>query len=335
MNTLRRTASEVPLWTLFFSIAAGLGYPTLNRYDPRKQLPDAFVYSQLAVSGPSQIHDHFRFRILVPWLARCVDTVAQGHTGSWDPLMFSFLLVNAAFVATTAYLLYGCGITLLSRSVALLGATLYLLNFAIANLQLAALVDAAEACALMALIAAMFYERWFLLPVIGAVGTLAKESFVPFSIIMTITWWSTARRSRAKVVWIVALVIVDLLTMIRLQSSILGHMVSPWSFLANMSSETNYGTNLLHSLVDRTSWYILIWLLPLGLAGIKQFPRPWKAAVGVGALTALLLNAYHSTVGGGGGGTGRYIFNVAGPLLSLSAASFLSKPNLGQSPALD
>ncbi len=330
--------SETLLWLLFFSIAFGLGYPTLNRYDPRKQLPDAAVYAQLAVSGPTQIHTNLRFRILVPFLARCVAHVAPSQMGSWDPLMFSFLFVNACFVATTGYLLYGLGSTLLtSRSIGLLGATLYLLNFAVANLQLAALVDAAEACLLMAVVAAMFYEGWFLFPVLGAIGALAKESFVPFSIAMAITWWFTSagRRSRAQLVWIAALILVEVLTLIIFQSSISGQMIWPWNFLRNMNSQTSYGSNLIHSLMDRNSWYILIWLLPLGLAGMKPLPRTWKAAALAGSLMALVLNAYHSTVAGGGGGVGRYLFNVAGPLLSLGTASFLSKSDLRQSAALD
>jgi hypothetical protein len=79
---------------------------------------------------------------------------------------------------------------------------------------------------------------------------------------------------------------------------------------------------LLVSLLDKDSWYILIWLLPLGLVRIRQFPRPWVGASAAAALVALLLNAYHA-LPGAGGNMGRYLFNVAGPLLSLSAASFL------------
>jgi len=62
-------------------------------------------------------------------------------------------------------------------------------------------------------------------------------------------------------------------------------------------------------------------------------PRSWIAAAGIAALTAFVLNAYHSTVEGGGGGIGRYIFNVAGPLLNLSAATFLRDCERSNSPA--
>ena len=324
---MQRILADTCTWTLFFLISAGLGYPTLNRYDPRKSLPDAAVYAQMASSGTSPVEGHLRFRVLVPRLAHEVMKVVGRHTRTWDPLMFSFLVVNSCFVATTAFLTLRLGLTMLgSRSVALLGATLYLLNFAIANLQLAALVDAAEACLLMAIVASMSCEVWRLLPLCGIVGALAKESFVPFSIVMAVTWWLATgeRRSRSALLSIVAMAIVEIVTVAVLQSTISGHPVWPWAFAESMNSPTSYASNLLHSLVDRNSWYILIWLLPLGLARLKRFPRPWLAAAASGTVTALLLNAYHSTVGGGGGGTGRYIFNVAGPLLSLSAASSLA-----------
>jgi hypothetical protein len=333
----RRFAAEILLWVLFLLISAGLGYPTLNRYDPRKQLPDAAVYAQIATSASATVETHFRFRVLVPFFAHLVSKVAHGHTGTWDPLMFSFLLVNASLVATTAYLLCRVGrAELASRPVALFGAALHLLNFAVANLQLAGLVDAAEACLLMAVIASMFYRRWFLLPAVGFVGSFAKESFIPFSIVMVVTWWfASDQRSRRAAAWITAMALVEIVTLTVLQCFLLGRAVWPWMFALNMRSETGFVSNLIHSVLDRNSWYILVWLLPLGLAGLKPVAWQWRAAVAAGTITALLLNAYHSTVGGGGGGIGRYIFDVAGPLLSLAAASFLSKGDSRQAIALD
>ena len=320
------------MWPLFFLICFGLGYAALNRYDPRQKLPDAAVYAQIATNGPRAAPNHLRFRILVPSLAREVYAIANGHTGSWDPLMFSFLVVNASFVASTAYLLLRVGTAIINRPVALLASAFYLLNFAIANVHLAGLVDAAEAFFLMALVVSLFYEKWWLLPVICVFGTLAKESFVPFSIATALSWiLASERKSRRGWSWIVVTAAVELLTLIALQAAIAGHVIWPWQFLSSMGSETSYGMNLLHSLVDRNSWYILIWLVPLGLAGMRALPRPWIWSAGAAVLIALLLNAYHSTVGGGGGGIGRYVFDVAGPLLSLSAAAYLSGASEKQS----
>lgn len=316
---------EVCLWGWLVLICAGLGYPTLNRYDPRTAVPDAAIYAQVAVNGSSAVNTPLRFRVLVPYITRAVFFAVKNHTGSWDPLMFSFLVVNAFFVSTTAYLLLRMGQRIVREtSVALLAACLYLLNFAIANVHLAALVDAAEACLLMASIATLFYKRWYLLPLWGVLGALAKESFIPFSMAMLLGWWIASReRSRRLAIWIAIVVAVEVATFVIVHRAVSGHAVYPWAAAASMNSPTAYLSNLSNSLVDRSSWYILIWLLPLGLAGCKRMPREWNAAAAAGVLVAIVLNAYHSTVGGGGGGLGRYMFNIAGPLLSLATAALL------------
>jgi hypothetical protein len=309
----------------------GLGYPTLNRYDPRRLLPDSASYAKLVTEGPGTVPDYFRFRVLEPYLVRPFYALAQGHVESWDPLLFGFLVVNSLFVASTAFLLFTVGGTQFdNHSAALVAATLYLLNFAIPNAQLAGLVDASEGFFLMAVVVSLLFRRWWLLPILGVFGALAKESFVPFSVTLAGTWWlfskSASERERANRLgtglWIASMAILELLTVTILQSSITGHLVWPWSFASGLNSHSNHAMSLLFSLVDKDSWYILIWLLPLGLVRLKQFPRPWVLASAAAALVALLLNAYHTLVGSEGG-MGRYFFNVAGPLLSLSAASFL------------
>lgn len=91
--------SKLLLWTISALICFGLGYPTLNRYDPRQRLPDAATYAKLAQEGPGAVASPFRFRILVPVLARCIEALAKGDTGTWDPLLVGFLVVNSIFVA--------------------------------------------------------------------------------------------------------------------------------------------------------------------------------------------------------------------------------------------
>ena len=156
-NRSTNSSVETSRLATFVLICFGLGYPTLNRYDPRQLLPDAAKYAHLAQDGPGSVDSPFRFRVLVPNLARAVESIAKGHTGSWDPLLFGFLVVNSIFAATTAYLISVIGELLLgSYSAALLASALYLLNFAISNAQLAALVDSGEALFLMAVVASMF-----------------------------------------------------------------------------------------------------------------------------------------------------------------------------------
>ncbi len=329
----RRFPPRLLIWATFVLLCFGLGYPTLNRYDPRQLLPDAAAYAKLAQNGPGSVDSPFRFRVLVPYLARAIDLLAQGHTGTWDPLLFGFLVVNSIFAAATAFLISMIGESLLgSRSTALLAATLYLLNFAMSNAQLAALVDSGESLFLMALVASMFYQRWMLLPLFGVLGALTKESFVPFSILMVASWWSLSPRADRNRTLILAsamaVIAAECVAVIALQSVISRHLVWPWDFASSLNSHGNYTANLFHSLADRSSWYILIWLLPLGLVRIREFPRQWVAAAAVASVCALGLNAFHGTVGGGGGGIGRYVFDIAGPLLSLSAAAWLTQIRL-------
>jgi hypothetical protein len=317
-------------WTTLVLICFGLGYPTLNRYDPRQLLPDAGKYGKLAQEGPGDIPSPFRFRILVPYLARAIYLLSQGRAGTWDPLLFGFLVVNSIFVATTAYLTYIIGESLLGNSsTALFASALYLLNFAVSNAQLAALVDSGEALFLMAVVVSMFYRRCLLLPLFGVLGALTKESFVPCSIFMAVTWWRLSppdvgsRRGRT-LTSVIAMIAAECVAVIVVQSVISRHLVWPWDFAFSLNSHANYAANFLHSLLDRSSWYILIWLLPIGLMRIREFPRQWVTAAAVASACALGLNAYHSTVEGGGGGIGRYVFDIAGPLLSISAAACLT-----------
>ena len=108
------------------------------------------------------------------------------------------------------------------------------------------------------------------------------------------------------------MIALEFAAVIVLQSVISGHLVWPWDFALSLNTHTNYAVNFVHSFLNRSSWYIVIWLLPLGLVRIREFPRPWGMAAGLATLCALGLNAYHSPEGGGGGGIGRYIFDIAG-----------------------
>src|ERR1700690_83006 len=236
----RSRLTKLVLWATFVLICFGLGYPTLNRYDPRQLLPDAATYAKLAQDGPANIASPFRFRILIPFMARSVAALAKGRTGTWDPLLFGFLVVNSLFAATTAFLISVIGESLLGdSSPALFASTLYLLNFAISNAHLAGLVDSGEAVFLMAIVVSMFFRRWPLLPLFGVLGALTKESFVPFSIAMTITWLLISpdiARRRSNAIWVVTMIAAECATVIALQSAISGHLVWPWSFAAGLDS---------------------------------------------------------------------------------------------------
>jgi hypothetical protein len=184
---VKREALVLPrnalLLVVFFCICCGLGYTTLNRYDPGKAAgtSDAAGYYELMVRGPDRPPADIDQRILIPYLARPLWWLAQGRVGSWDPGWFALLVVNAAFVAATASMTFAISARYCEGSTAMLGSLLFLLNYAVANMDLAGLVDAGEACFLMALVLSLSTERWWHLPLWGVLGTLSKETFLPLA----------------------------------------------------------------------------------------------------------------------------------------------------------
>lgn len=133
-KSLSALATATMLWTLFFAVCVGLGYPTLNRYDPGVPNADAMEYSRM-VRNEAGVAPHFRHRVLIPYLARPIFRAAIGRVGSWNPAYFALLLVNSCFVSGTAFLLF----VVVSRNIgsptiALLSSAIYLLNFALPNL---------------------------------------------------------------------------------------------------------------------------------------------------------------------------------------------------------
>ena len=95
------------LLILFFLICFGLGYPTLNRYDPPQiqGTSDSANYFNLVRTGPQDAEGHWRYRVLVPYLAKPFYWLAKSHIGSWNPISFGILIINSAFVAISAYLM--------------------------------------------------------------------------------------------------------------------------------------------------------------------------------------------------------------------------------------
>src|SRR6202795_2907320 len=201
------TARLALLFCVFSLIACGLGYPILNRFDPRQipGLSDVKIYAALVTGTASPDAGHVRFRMLVPWLAKPFYRLARGRVATWDPVMFGLLVADSLFVAGTAVLIFilgailGAGLgnrQMGSSAVGLVGALLYLVNFAVPNLRLVGLVDAGEGFFLLALLWSLSEFELWALPVIAVLGALTKESFIPFSIVFTTAWWFSTRPNR-------------------------------------------------------------------------------------------------------------------------------------------
>ncbi|HZC25086.1 MAG TPA: hypothetical protein VE866_17250 [Candidatus Binatia bacterium] len=315
------------LFLLFLLIACGLGYPILNRYDPEHTpaLSDVQTYAALVTGQPDLVVDHVRFRVLVPWLARPLYHLALGRSGSWNPVMLGLLFADSIFVAATALLILMMGIAQLgSYPTALVAALLYLVNFAVPNLRLAGLVDAGEGFFLLALFLSLAQSKLWPLPLIAILGALTKESFVPFMIVFTAAWWLVERKQLhspvRSVVWIAGSWLVSLATITVLHWSITGQVQSPLAFAASLRGNHDDLHHFSSALFDRNSLYIFVWLLPLGIPRLTRFPKSWLAPVAATSLLVFALDAYYS---GAPGTVGRALFTTAGPLLALSAASFL------------
>lgn len=161
----------------------GLGYAAVQRYDPRQiaGLSDANIYYRMVAGEPVEARE-MRFRILVPYVAKIFQPLTARLVAPPRSVYLALLIANAIFVATTGCLIIAIGLRIgANDATATLGATLYLLNFAVMNLLLASSIDAGEACLLVALTLTLLSPRWWLLPVWGVVGTLAKETFVPLA----------------------------------------------------------------------------------------------------------------------------------------------------------
>ena len=322
------------LWALFFLISVGLGYPTLKRYDPRatRGMSDTIKYYAMTTGGDqSYFRDVFRRRVLVPTVARPFYWLALRLPGTWDPGFFALLVANSIFCAITACLIVNIGTKLFGDlSVSLLGASLYLLSFAVPNLLLAGLVDAGEACFLALLIWSLLNGRWFVLPVLGILGAMAKETFVPFATVLSFIWWLIENRTdnsnggnRRPLIFIVSMTLLGLATVMLVQSQVMGVFAWPWEMARTAGADGNYLKAIVRVFTQANFWYVFGWLLPLGIWRLGSFPGKWVVATACAAITAILLGAFIDA----GGSVGRSVFNISGPLLSLSVALLISRPN--------
>jgi hypothetical protein len=315
------------LFCLFFLIGWGLGYPILNRYDPRQTpgLTDVRSYAALVTGVKNPGPEHLQFRILIPWVARPFYLLAREGIGSWDPVTFGLLVADSLFVAGTAVLIVVLGTrTLGSYTVSLVASLLYLVNFCVSNMRLAGLVDAGEGFFLLAVLWSLSELELSVLPAIIVLGALTKESFIPFSFVFMVAWWIVVRKAldspMRSLIWIMTSGIAGLLALICLQWSIGGRLVSPFAFASMLHRNHEYLRQFASSLLDRNLLYIFLWLLPMGIPKLSRLPMSWLIPTGATSMTVFLLDSYY---GGAPGTVGRALFSVLGPVLALSSALFL------------
>lgn len=313
------------LWGLFFLICFGLGYPTLNRYDARKLGPDWVGYYHAVENQSTGADFPFNERVLVPALARPFAAMAQGRVGSWDPVWFGLLVANSLFLATAAYLLLRIGLRVFKElPLALLACALYLLNFVVANLWLSGMVDSGEACLMLALTWALLADRWWLLPLLGIAGGLAKQSFLPLAVTFACVWWLVAEqpvKRYARLLWVVGLVATSLTALLLVHRAAAGELAAPWTLAGEWNAGGSYMRNVWRCVSDQQFWYAFGWLLPLGVWRLNRLPRPWLAASSAAGVVALALGGYANLLGT----VNRPLFTAIGPLLTISATALLAE----------
>lgn len=314
---------------LFFLVCMGMGYSTLNRYDPRTVagLYDTKAYYAI-VTGDRLQDDQtdLSHRVLVPFLAKPVYWLVNGHTGTWNPVFLALLVVNSFFSATTAFLLVHLGQKITGDyAVALLAGFVYLADFAVANFNLSGYVDSAVNCMILAVAWTLLTKRWWLLPLWGVLGALAKETFVPLAAVLAFAWWLTTIRKEglklSRLAWLGIMVAVGFATLIFVMSRG-SQPYSPLSFAASRQNDAGhyYLSGLIRCLSAREFLFVFVWLLPLGLWRLRRLPKPWVIGSACAALAALAMGAYDDALGN----ATRAIFSACGPVLALSVAMFLA-----------
>ncbi len=270
--------------------------------------------------------ENIRGRLLVPFVAKPVYLVARNYLKSIDPAIFALLLANSFFCALTATILASVGKRITAdRVVGLLGATLYLLSFAISNFYVAGMVDSSEACLMVALTWLLLKDEWRWLPLLGVVGAFAKETFLPLGALFALGWFFAAGFRQSvrwtRLGWVLIFILAGSSGLTVLYSILAGALVWPWQVAAHLYAGANFGRALVKILTAPSFWYFFAWLCPFGIWRLRSLPRAWLVAAAMGTVAALLMSAWRDA----GANAARPIFNVIGPMLSLSVAILIAR----------
>jgi hypothetical protein len=227
------------------------------------------------------------------------------------------------FVAWAAVLLAGVGERVTgSHVIGLTGSLLYLLSFNVANVQLAGLVDSVEAWCLIAMTWALVGKRWAIIPLIGVVGALGKETSIPLVFAFCAAWClrlaMTKSAPRELYVATVALLVLQIATIMLVRATLTGETMLPWELVTDIR-RLHFGDALVGSVFNHEMLYAFGWLLPLGLWRLRRLPAEWLTAAGASLLVALGIGVWFGVTGN----VARPAFNAVGPMLSLSAAILL------------
>lgn len=313
------------LFFMFMTICFSLGYPILNRYDPRTIEAvgcDATEYYRMAQFKYDEAGAPFRFRVLIPTLAGLVFPIASRFCrhSSWNPIFLSLLCVNAFFLSCAALLLLFLALHLkLGKTASILAPFLFLTGFPIANEYLSGLVDAGEAFFIMVLIVCVAKKKWVYCPVIILVSALAKETTVLFgSTFLFVSWLAdfvvAEKKDYRPLPFIGLSVLAAAISVPVIRTLVGGELYSVHDFHSEQLK--NIFHNLATILTAGTLTYTFIFLLPAGIYHALRMPA-WflYGSIAMGAVS-VLCGAY----AGIGGNMCRPLYDTIAPLFCISAA---------------
>jgi hypothetical protein len=169
----------------------------------------------------------------------------------------------------------------------------------------------------------MISNNWKFLPILGIIGGLAKESFIPLSFTMAAVYaiWQPASGSERlwRLMQVFFLGTFGLFTVLAFRSLISGQLILPWDIIASEKATNNLILSMWYCITCHEFWYVFVWLLPLGAIRLRHFPRPLVYGSMASAGVVLILGGWNSAYGS----VSRAGFNVVGPLLSLSLADLM------------
>lgn len=325
---------QVTFFFLFAAISWGFGYATIVRYDPRTTgISDSAHYYNMVHFNYDEVPAPWRYRILTPTLAGLIYKILPASgLRNWDGTFLSLLIVNSTFMSLTAILLMRLVGRLLDDPVVeLVTPFVYLASFTGVNAFAAGLVDAGEAFFLCAIMLTVVHERWLWLPVLLAVGVLAKQTVAPLGLSFAVVWcllgWKQSDQRMRQVLALLVAGTAAAIVLVGIQALIGGEQYARWS----LSREAWSGLvpALLRTLTARTLGYAFLYLGPLGLLRLRAIPARFRYASLAAALTVIALGTYARI----GVNINRPLFIAIGPLLSMSCAVLLCELVVNRSKA--
>jgi hypothetical protein len=198
------------------------------------------------------------------------------------------------------------------------------MNFLVANEALSGMIDSGEALCLALLTWALMRSISILPPLLGVLGVIAKETFMPLAAMIAATWlfveWKHGASKRQMTMSVVGMLVLAVCTQIALWSFWRGQLVLPTDIANSHTARAPFVDALWRCVTSHELLYSFGWLAPVAAWKLKYLPRSWVAASLVTGAGVILLGAWDD----GRGNFTRALFNVCGPVLCVSAALLLS-----------